>query len=153
MEIILQNEILSLGKIGDIVNVAPGYANNYLIPKGMAIIASKGNLRQLEAKRSSIDKKEAAAKKDAEKLAAKIDGKELKIEVRAGEEGRLYGSVTAKDIAVAIGEQLSVEVSKNQVRLSEVIKDAGIHEITVKFHFDVDAVIKTEIVAIEEKSQ
>ena len=153
MEIILKEEILSLGRVGEIVNVAPGYANNYLIPKGLAIIASPGNLKQLDAKRVSIDKKEVAVKKEAKKVAAKVDGKEIKLEARAGEEGRLYGSVTAKDIAEAIGEQLKVDVDKNQVRLGDHIKDAGTHEIKVKFHFDVDAVVKAEIVAIEAKSQ
>ncbi len=153
MEVILQEEILSLGRIGDVVNVAPGYANNYLIPKGLAIVATPGNLKQLEARRTIIDKKESAVKKEAEKIAAKVDGKDIKLEARAGEEGRLYGSVTAKDIAEAIGEQLKVEVDKNQVGLGDHIKDAGTHEIKIKFHFDVDAIIKAEIVAIEEKSR
>lgn len=152
MEVILQQEVLSLGREGDIINVADGFANNYLIPKGIAVLATPGNLKQLEAKRSSLEKKEAAARVEAEKTAAGVEGKTIKLKVRVGEEGKLFGSVTAKDIAEAVTGQLKVDIDRRQVIIDEPIKEAGSYQIKIKFHFDVDAVVNVEVAAAEQKS-
>ena len=148
MDIILESEIPDLGNAGDVIKVAPGYANNYLIPKGLAIPATKGNLKQLEARRSSLGRKEAAAVKEAKKLAEKFKDISLTLEVRVGDEGKLYGSVTPKDIAEAIAEQISVDVDRRRLVFPEHAKEVGVYEAKLKLHSEVEVTIPVEIKAI-----
>lgn len=151
MEVILQQEVPSLGKEGDQVKVASGYANNYLLPRGLAVLATPGNLKQFELKRASLAKKEEAAKVEAEKLAKKIDGKQVKLEAKAGEEGKLYGSVTSKDIVESVASQLKIDLDKKQVDLPVHIKEVGSYQVKVKFHSEVEATLAVDIVATGHK--
>jgi large subunit ribosomal protein L9 len=147
MEVILRQEVPALGREGEIVKVANGYANNYLFPKGLAVIATKGNLKQLEQKRGSLAKKEEAARAEARELAGKLESQTVTIEAKAGAEDRLYGSVTAKDIAAAVEEKLGLKIDRRRLQLAEPIKQAGEVAIPVKLHPDVEASLKVEVVA------
>ncbi len=153
MEVILQQSIDALGREGDIVRVAPGYANNFLIPKGLAVIANPGNLKQLEQKRAVISKRQAASREEAEAIAKAFDGQGVTIEAKAGREGKLYGSVTTKHIAEAIQESFSVEIDKKRIIPSDPLKEAGEFDLKVRLHPDVEAALKVKVVAeiIEEE--
>lgn len=147
MQVILRQEVPSLGREGEVVKVAGGYAHNYLIPKGLAVPATTGNLKQLEQKKGSIAKREATVKEEARALAAKFDGKTITINAKAGAEGRLYGSVTAKDIAAAAHEAFGVEIDRRRIEPGEPLKQAGETIIKVKLHPDVEASITVNVVA------
>lgn len=146
MKVILTEDVQGVGSIGDVADVAQGYANNFLIPRKMAVLATPGNVKHWEEKRAWIVKREAANRVEAEALAAKIEGAKLKIVAKAGEEGRLYGSVTVKDIAAKILDDLKIEVDRKKILLPEPIKMAGEHEATLRVFKDVDAKISIEVV-------
>jgi len=151
VKVILTEDVQGLGSIGDVTDVAQGYANNFLIPRKLAVPATTGNVKHWEDKRSWIVKREAASRAEAEQIAAKIEGTTLKIVSKTGEEGRLYGSVTVKDIAAVILEDLKIEVDRKKILLPEPIKTAGQHEATVRIYKDVDAKITIDVVGeIEE---
>ena len=145
MQVILQAEVPALGREGDVVKVAGGYANNYLIPKGLAIIATPGNLKQLELRRALIAKREAVIRGEAAEQAAKLEGKSVTISAKAGAEGRLYGSVTTKDIAAAIEADLGVAIDKRRIEPAEPIKQAGDVTIKIKLFSDVEASLEIKI--------
>lgn len=145
MKVILTQDVKSLGKQGEIVKVAEGYARNFLFPKGMALEASKGNLSRLANEKVRIQ-----AKKDQELEAARIMGKKLeqaviKITVKAGEGGRLFGSVTNKEVAEEIHRQWKIEVDKRKIEMSETIKNLGSYDATVKLHPEVQVKIKIDV--------
>lgn len=145
MEVILRQAVPSLGKEGDVVRVAHGYANNYLIPRGMAVLATRGELKQLEQRRTAIERREAAARSEAQTVADRLSGKTIDISVKVGEEGRLFGSVTPKDIAAAIKEQLQMDVDRRNIDVSEHIKEAGSHEATIHVYPGVEAKITVNV--------
>ena len=147
MEIILQEEVPALGREGDVVEVARGYANNYLIPKGMAVLATQGNLKQLKLKRVGIEKRHAEARTEAQVLADKFTGKSVTITAKAGEEGRLYGSVTVKDIADVIQDDFGIKVDKRRIVPGDPIKEAGEVTIRVRLQADVEASLVVNVVA------
>ncbi len=146
MEVILNESIENLGKAGDIVKVANGYARNYLLPKGIAIIADKKNLSKIEKQREAILKRAAKMKEEYEALAAQLASIDLEIPVKVGEEEKLYGSVTNLDIARVIGEK-GYEIDRKKIILEEPIKALGEYEIPVKLSPDVTATIKVKVVA------
>ncbi len=145
MEVILNESIESLGKAGDIVNVADGYARNYLIPKGLAIVANKKNVVQLERQRAAILEKAAKIKEEYEALANQLAKLEIEIPVKVGEEEKLYGSVTSMDIAKAI-EEKGYNVDRKKILLSEPIKALGEYDIDIKLSPDVTATVKVKVV-------
>ncbi len=147
MEIILQEEVPALGREGDIVDVARGYANNYLIPKGMAVQATRGNRKQLELKGVGIEKRHKEARSEAQALADKLTDKSVTITAKAGEEGRLYGSVTVKDIAEAIQADFGIEVDKRRIVPGDPIKKAGEVTIRVRLQSDVEASLVVNVIA------
>ncbi len=151
MEIILQEEVTALGHEGDVVTVARGFASNYLIPKGIAVRATKGNLKQLEQKRSVIAKRFEAAQADAKALAKKLNDKSVTINAKAGEEGRLYGSVTVKDIAAAIQEELGVEIDRRRILTAEPIKAAG--EVTVRIRLQANVEVSLGVKVVAEQAE
>ena len=130
MKVILLQELKGKGGEGDVVDVAPGFANNYLMPQGIAILATKGNLKQLEMRKNNIAKREATRLADAEKLKSVLDGASVKVDAKVGEEGQLFGSVTATQIA-------------------EAIKTAGQHEVVISIYRDIKATV-TLLVGIDE---
>jgi large subunit ribosomal protein L9 len=147
MKVILTAEVKGKGHEGDVVDVARGYAVNYLMPRKMAIEATSGNIKQLDARMSNIRKRNAARLGDAEAIAASIDGKSVTIEAKAGVDGKLFGSVTGLMIEEAIGSQLGVDVDHKRMNLSRPIKLAGEHVIAVGVFGDVKASVTVKIVA------
>ncbi len=148
MEIILRESIASLGKAGDTVKVANGYARNYLLPKGKAIVANKKNLVQMERQRAAILKRAAKELQELEALASQLQSLDITIPVRVGEEDKMYGSVTSMDISKAI-EEKGYSLDKRKIHLDEPIKTLGEHEVTVKLNPDVTAVLKVNVTAVE----
>lgn len=137
MKVILLTELKGKGGEGDIVEVADGYANNYLFPQKIAVPATKGNLKQLEQRKHNIATREATRIEEAEALKAKLDGLTVKVEARVGEEGVLFGSVTAAMIAEALKAAEEIELDRRRIDLKNPIKTAGAHEVVVSIYRDI----------------
>ena len=147
MEVILLEKVANLGDLGDRVKVKPGYGRNYLIPKGKAAPATPENIKKFEAMRAELEKAQAEALAKAEARKEALEGQVITIPVKAGEEGRMFGSVGVADIARALTEA-GHEVSRHEVRLPEgPFRTLGEFDVTLHLHTDVDAVIKLQIVA------
>ena len=145
MKVIFISDVESIGRQGEIKDVKDGLARNFLLPKKLAITATPGNIKIWEQKSVAIRKKEDKVKGEAEKFASKLDGVAIKIPVKVGEEEKIFGSVTSQSISDALGE-LGYEVSRKQIDLASPIKTLGTHDVSVKLHHDVTAVIKVEVV-------
>ncbi|TYP57434.1 50S ribosomal protein L9 [Thermosediminibacter litoriperuensis] len=139
MKVILLQDVKSLGKKGDLVNVADGYARNFLFPKNLAVEATPGNLAKLEQEKRARENKLAREKQEAEELAGKIKSSTVTLKVKAGEQGKIFGSITSKDIAEALNKQHGLDIDKRKIQLDEPIKSLGSYEITVKLHPEVEA--------------
>lgn len=142
MKVILLQELKGKGGEGDVVDVAPGFANNYLYPEKIALPATKGNLAQLEQRKHNIAKREENRISDAEKLKAALEGTVVKVDAKVGEEGQLFGSVTAVMIADAIKASTEVEVDKRRIELGHAIKTAGEHEVAISLYRDIKTTVK-----------
>ena len=158
MKVILTRDYEKLGNAGDILNVKDGFANNYLIPNNIADHATKGNIKQMEIVKKSLVKKEAGNIAEAKKLLALIDNAKIIIKVNSSPEGRLFGSITNKDIAEKILEEKKIDLDRKKIELEEHIKEVGIYNVTVKLYKDVKATIQLEIasddvVAVELKAE
>lgn len=145
MEIILLKDIEKLGYKHDVVAVKPGYGRNYLIPQKMAVIANDTNRKKLDKILAEIDAKEQAKLDDYKKMAADIDGKTLKIGVKAGTSGKIFGSVTNVQIAQALQEQHGIEIERRKIQLEDV-KELGTYTATLNFHKEVVKDIEFELV-------
>ena len=145
MEVILIKDVKGLGREGEVVKVADGYARNYLLPKGLALQATKANLRILKAKRETMETKAEKELAAAEKTARQLERSGITIHRKAGEGGRLFGSVTAKDIAEAVEEALGIAVDRRRIDLTEPIKAVGSYTVPVKLHSEVSAKIIVEV--------
>lgn len=139
MKVILLSELKGKGGEGDVVEVAPGFANNYLYPQGIAIPATKGNLKQLEQRKHNIAAREENRIADAEKTKATLDTATVKVLARVGEEGILFGSVTAQMIVDAVKEQTDVELDRRRIELKSAIKTAGEHTVVISLYRDIKA--------------
>lgn len=148
MKVILLTDVKGRGKEGDVIEVARGFAANYLMPRKMAIEATSGNLKQLQARMHNIEKREEAKRMEAEGLAAQVSGKALVIEAKAGEGGKLFGSVTAGMVADALASQLGVEVDRKRLDLHGHIKAVGQHTIDVRIYQDVTATIVLNVIPV-----
>ncbi len=148
IELILLKDVAELGKVGDIVKVAPGYARNYLLPRAFAEKVNRGALRRVEAIKLRLQKEHEERVAVAKAMADKIAGTALTIAVAAGENGKLYGSVNAQMIADALKEQ-GIEIEKNAVALDEPIHETGDFDIELKLHAEVKAAVKVTVVAKE----
>jgi large subunit ribosomal protein L9 len=146
VKIVLRSDVDNLGQKGDLVTVADGYARNYLVPKGLAIAASPGVTRQAEAMRRSRSVRDKREKEGAEATARQLAAKRVEIKARAGEGGRLFGSVTTTDIAEAVEAQTGVKLDRRKLSL-EPIKSLGTHEVSVRLHSEVEVPLTIEIVA------
>lgn len=142
MKVILLQELKGKGIEGDVVEVANGFANNYLLPKKLAIVATKGNLKQLDQRRHNIAKREGDRVASAEQMKAKLEGMIVQIDARVGEEGQLFGSVTTQMISDALREQHGIEVDKKLIDLKAAVKTAGKHEATVALHRDIKSTVQ-----------
>lgn len=147
MKIVLREDVEQLGRKGDLVEVADGYARNYLVPKGLAMRATKGVVAQAESMRRSREVKETRDREAAQAIAAQLGSKALEVKARAGEGGKLFGSVTAADIADAIHAQAGVEIDRRKVDLAEPIRELGDADVTVKLHADVAVAMVVHVVA------
>ena len=152
MEIILLEKVHKLGLLGDRVNVKPGFGRNYLIPSGKAVSATADNISKFDARRAELEKQQQEAAATATVRAEKLNEVNVSIARKAGEEGKLFGSVGTADIAAAVTES-GVELSKHEIRLPEgPIRSLGELELVVQLHADVTATIKVNVVAEEEDS-
>ena len=150
MKIILSADISALGRKGDLVNVADGYARNYLLPKGLAMAATRGSLKQAELMQKARAEAEERAKEAAAAKVQHLAASPVYISARAGEEGRLFGSVTNSDVARAIQDQLEEDIDRRDVRLEDPIRSLGTHQVEVKLHEEVNALVTVEVIAHEE---
>lgn len=151
MKIILADDVDNLGSKGDVVTVADGYARNYLIPNGKALFANKGALRQAEMMQRARIEREQRAREAAAAKVADLATSPVYISARAGEGGRLFGSVTKSDVARGIEEQLGEVVDRHNVMLDDPIRVLGTHQVEVKLHEDVNALVNVEVIAHEEE--
>jgi large subunit ribosomal protein L9 len=149
MKVILQRTVERLGDPGDVADVADGYARNFLIPRGLAVRAEKGTVRHAESLKRAHQSRTKAQKGDFEALAARIIQNPVVVTARAGEEGKLFGSVTAADIAEALSAEAGVSVDRRDVHLDEPIRSVGTHEVTVHLYAEVDPVISIDVRAQE----
>ena len=145
MRVVLRTDLDNLGKRGDIREVADGYARNYLLPKGHAIVATKGVEVQAEAMRRARDLRDARDREAAELVARTLVPQVIRIPARAGADGRLFGSVTAADVVDAVSQQAGVELDRRRLRLEDPIKSLGTHEVPVKLHSDVEFRVTVEV--------
>lgn len=148
MKVILREDVDKLGRMGDLVNVADGYARNFLLPRNMAALATTKNIKSLEHEKRVIADRIKKEKMAAEEEAKKIGAISVSISVQVGEEGKLFGSVTSKDIADAIVAQ-GFEIDKRKIQLEKPIKETGTFMVPVKVHHDVTAQVKVEVVKAE----
>ena len=147
MKVILLQELKGRGGEGDVIDVARGFAVNYLFPRKVAIEATSGNLKQLEQRFGNIKKREEERIGDAGSLASKLDGKVVTVEAKVGEEGRLFGSITTHHIQAALLEQLGVDVDRRKIETHGAIKEIGPHVINVAIYRDVKAELTVNVVA------
>ena len=147
MKVILLQELKGRGGEGDVIDVAQGFAVNYLLPRKIAIQATKGNLKQLELRSHNIKAREENRLGEAQSVFDKLNGKTIKVEAKVGDEGRLFGSITTHHIEAALLEQLGVEVDRRKIETHGAIKDVGAHVINVAIYRDVKAELTVNVVA------
>ncbi|HUR96298.1 MAG TPA: 50S ribosomal protein L9 [Gemmatimonadales bacterium] len=146
IEVILREDVKSLGKAGEMVRVKPGYARNFLLPQGLAFEATEGNKKRIDAESRARGVKDQAARTEAERFATVLGGVTLTLTGKAGEEGKLFGSITAQDIADALAAQ-GHQVDRRRVELEHPIKTLGHHTVGVHLHPDVNAEVRVSVVA------
>ncbi|MGI6145019.1 MAG: 50S ribosomal protein L9 [Clostridia bacterium] len=146
MKVILKQDIKGTGKKDEIINVAEGYARNYLFPKGLAVEATAGNLKELARKKKSQDIKEERELQQAQELAEKLKKVSLSIPVKTGEGGRLFGSISNRDIAEILEKEKGLKIDKRKIELEGTIKELGSYPVTIKLHQQVSVQIQVKIV-------
>ena len=146
MKVILLEELPGKGGEGDVVEVARGFANNYLLRKGIAIQATKGNLKQLEQRRNNIAKREEVRIANAQELKAKLEAATLTVKAKVGEEGILFGSVTAQMIPDSVKEAVDVDIDRRRIDVRQAIKVVGEHTVEVSLYRDIKAALKLNVV-------
>ena len=145
MKVILRNDLTGVGKKGDVLDVADGYARNYLLPRGMALKATDGAVGQANAMRRSRDVKDARARGEAEEIARQLVPKVINLEARAGSGGKLFGSVTAADVAEAVLAQTGIELDRRKLHIDDPIREVGTHRVTARLHSDVVFPVTLEV--------
>lgn len=151
MKLVLREDISGLGKRGDLVNVADGYGRNFLIPKGKAILATKGIVNQAEAMRKARDVRDQKAKSTAEGVASKLVSLNLIIKANASQEGKLFGSVGPNEIISALKDQAQIEIDRRTIIMDEHIKDVGTFQVSARLHPEVIIQLNVDVVADEAK--
>jgi large subunit ribosomal protein L9 len=146
MKLILRSDLKGVGKRGDIVEVSAGYGRNYLLPRGLAIVATDGAVDQAARMRRARDLRDASDREAAQSIASRLVPKIIEIPAKAGSEGRLFGSVTAADVVAAVEEQAGITLQRRQLEV-EVIKTTGQHTVTARLHSDVAFPITIDVVA------
>lgn len=152
MQVILLERVAKLGQMGEVVDVKPGYARNYLLPQGKALSASKANIEAFEGQKAQLEAQNLETKKEAESMADKLNGQQFVVIRSASDSGALYGSVTTRDAAdVATAEGFTVD--RKQVVLRNPIKDLGLHDVTVILHPEVEATIQLNVARSVEEAE
>ena len=146
MKLILTKDVPELGHKGDVVDVADGYARNYLVPRSYAVKATTGALRQAEAMRLAREEAERKALADAQQLSQNLSGSRVVVAARAGDEGKLFGSINANDVAEAIAKFTGIEVERSVVVVPQPIKEIGLHEVTLRPHADVEFIVTLDVI-------
>lgn len=147
MKVILLEDVKSLGKKGEIVNVSDGYARNMILPKKLGVEANSKNLNDLKLQNQHKEKVAQENLEAAKKLAEDLAEKQVQVRIKTGEGGRIFGSVSTKEIAAAAKEQLNLELDKKKMQLSEGLKSLGVHEVPIKLHPKVTATLKVKVVS------
>lgn len=147
MKVILKQDVRALGKRGDIKEVADGYAHNYLLPKGLAIEATSGNLKLLSDQKEMNAQKELREAEEARELAGRLNGLEINFKVKSGEGGRLFGSITGKDLADQIYQKTKIELDKRKLEMGDAIKNLGKHQVKVHLYKGISVEINVNVVA------
>ncbi len=145
MKVVLLQDVKSLGKKDEIVNVSDGYARNYLFPKNLAAEATSGKLNEISEKKKALANKKKKEQEEAKALAEKLNNKEVILKTKAGANGKLFGSITNKDIADMIKSQYKIEVDKKKVVLDDAIKTLGSHLVEIKIYPEITAKIKVMV--------
>jgi len=151
MDIVLLERVPSLGQMGDVVKVKPGYARNYLLPQKKALRANKANLAQFEKQRAQLEATNLERRREAESVATKVDGMTVTLIRQAGDSGQLYGSVSVRDVAEAM-QAGGVSVDRRQVQLGQPIKMLGLHTITVNLHPEVAIKVTANVARTEDEA-
>jgi large subunit ribosomal protein L9 len=147
VKVVLRSDVSDVGKKGDVVDVADGFARNYLVPEGLAFKASDGAKAQADAMRRSRDIRDAADRSAAEDVARQLVPQVITVAARAGGEGRLFGSITAADVVAAVQAQTGVELDRRKVHLEDPIRELGTHRVNVKLHSEVEFPVTVEVSA------
>lgn len=150
MKVLLQQDVKGTGKAGDIVNVSDGYARNFLIPKKLAVPADSGNINAANIKKNAAKHRVEVQRKNARELASGMTDLTVRVYAKAGEGGRLFGSITGKEIAEALKAQYDISLDKKKIRIPEPIKQVGITTVSAHMFEQTDASFKVEVIATEE---
>ena len=146
MKVILLQDVKSLGKKGEVVNVSDGYARNFVLPQGLGLEANAKNMNDLKLQNANADKIAKEQLEAAQELAKVLETKEVIVKMKSGEGGRTFGSISSKEIAVAAKEQCALELDKKKIQLPEAIKSLGVYEVSVKLHTKVTGKLKVKVV-------
>ena len=147
MKVVLRADVEHLGHKGDLVDVADGYARNFLVPRGLALRATSGIQKQADAMRRNRDARDLRDREAAQAIADRLDAPTIQIQARAGEGGRLFGSVTSSDIAAAVQAQVGIEVDRRHIAMDEPLKELGVSDLVIRLHPEVTATLHVEVVA------
>lgn len=153
MKIILKRSIEKIGQVGDVVEVSDGFARNFLIPQGKAISFTVGNFKQIEHLKKQETEQREGELKEVKEFAEKINNISLEIKVKAGEEGKLFGSVTSKDIIEALLKEHGIELDKRKINLKESLKKLGVHTVPVNLYKDITPQIKVNLISDSASEQ
>ncbi|UHA75390.1 50S ribosomal protein L9 [Paenibacillus sp. 481] len=145
MKVILLQDVKGQGKRGQVKEVSEGYAQNFLIPRGLARLATDGNMKTLDQQNKAEDKRKAQEKADAEALAAKLNETTVVLKAKAGEGGRLFGAITSKQIAEALQQQMKLKIDKRKIELQDSIRSLGFTNVSIKLHPEVKATTKVQV--------
>lgn len=148
MKVLLRSDIAGVGRRGEIITVSSGHARNFLLPQGLAIEATKGAVSQAEVMRRSRDQREVADRTEAQKIGATLSQQQFEISAKVGKEGRLFGSVSAGDIADAILQQAKFTIDRKKINITTPIRTIGEHTVTVDLFADIEIAIKLSVVAL-----
>ena len=149
MKVLLQKDVKNLGEKGSLVDVAEGYGRNYLLPRGLAVEATKGNVKQVESEKTAEKNKKERLVQEAEQTASRIEGQKLQLRAKVGDAGKLFGSITSQEIAERLNKQYKVNIDKRKIDLKEPIRSLGTFPVVVKVHPKVHSTV--QVVVSEEK--
>ena len=146
MKVVLRDDVENVGRKGDLIEVTDGFARNFLVPRGLAMKATKGVVQQAEAMRRNREARDARDREAAQAVADQLTGRRIELRARAGEGGRLFGSVTPADVVDAVRAQTGIELDRRKTQLAEPLKELGAVEVPVKLHADVEATLTLDVV-------